>query len=53
MSKTNVPCRDSISSSWAIRTEEIASLPIAASQESTDLSAMPRIGLNRAGNTGG
>jgi hypothetical protein len=33
--------------------EEIASPPIAASQESTDLSAMPRIGSNSAGNTGG
>ena len=33
--------------------EQIASPPIAASQESTDLSAMPRVGSNRAGNTGG
>src|SRR5208337_5022199 len=33
--------------------EEIAAPPRAASQESTDLSAMPRIGSNSAGNTGG
>ena len=54
MSKTNIPClRFHFKQLSTQLAEEIASPPIAASQESTDLSAMPRIGSNSAGNTGG
>ena len=54
MSKMNVPClRFHFEQLGTQLAEEIASPPIAASHESTDLSAMPRIGSNCAGNTGG